>query len=87
VSVSLEEAVLRPRPHHQWMPDTVFFDRTPPEGLAEGLSQRGHKVAEKRRSAVVQAIQKTAEGWIGASDPRKGGTPAGYEETPDAVSP
>ncbi len=76
--LNLDEAMLRPRPHHQWSPDTVFFDKQPPDDLTEGLAKRGHKMAEKRKTGIVQAIQIIADGWVGASDPRKGGKPAGY---------
>ncbi len=76
--LSLEDAIQRLRPHHQWSPDTVYFDREPPPEVAQGLIARGHKLAEKRRTAIVQAILRAPDDWIGASDPRKGGVPAGY---------
>jgi len=75
--LSLEDAIMRVRPHHQWQPDEVSFDREPPTELAAALTKRGHKLSEKRKSGVVQAILSDGEGWIGASDPRKGGKPAG----------
>jgi len=75
--LSLEDAIMRVRPHHQWQPDEVSFDREPPTELAAALSKRGHKLSEKRKTGVVQAILHDGEGWIGASDPRKGGKPAG----------
>lgn len=75
--LSLEEAMQRPRPHHQWSPDLVFFDsHPPPADIAAGLTSRGHKLADKKRTGIVQAIVRTEVGWIGASDPRKGGQPA-----------
>ncbi len=77
-NLSLEEAILKPRPHHQWSPDSVFFDSPPNKELADGLAQRGHKLAEKRRTGIVQAIQLIPDAWVGAADPRKGGKPAGY---------
>jgi gamma-glutamyltranspeptidase/glutathione hydrolase len=76
--MSLEEAMQRPRPHHQWNPDLVYFDTLPPPAdIAKGLTRRGHKLADKKRTGVVQAIVRTEDGWIAASDPRKGGEPAG----------
>ena len=74
---SLEDAMQRPRPHHQWSPDLVFFDSLPPPAdIAAGLTSRGHKLADKKRTGIVQAIVRSENGWIGASDPRKGGQPA-----------
>jgi len=71
-------AMLRRRPHHQWMPDTVFFDADPPQALREGLERRGQKIASEHRKGIVQAIVRVGDEWVGVSDPRKGGRPAGY---------
>jgi gamma-glutamyltranspeptidase/glutathione hydrolase len=74
----LAEAVSAVRLHHQWRPDEVYFDRAPPAELAALLKKSGHKLSDKRRSGVVQAIQFLEDGtMVGASDPRKGGRPAG----------
>ena len=74
---TLEQAIEAPRPHHQWQPDEVNFDREPSKELAAALEKRGHKLSEKRKTGIVQAIMRDGDGWIGASDPRKGGKPAG----------
>jgi len=76
---SLEEATIAPRPHHQWMPDKVYFDREPNADIVAGLKRRGHEISDDRKTAAVQAILKSKDGdWLGASDPHKGGIPAGY---------
>ncbi len=75
---TLEAAMSAARPHHQWKPDQVFFDRRPPEVMRVGLVKRGHKLSAKTRTGIVQAVLRTKSGWLGASDPRKGGRPAGY---------
>ncbi|MDX2198515.1 MAG: gamma-glutamyltransferase [Phycisphaerae bacterium] len=71
------------RPHHQWYPNEIYFDRNPSEDLAAGLMAAGHALAKERKSAAVQliAIAPTGE-MTGASDPRKGGRPAGLTEPP-----
>lgn len=77
---TLHDAVSAPRLHHQWQPDEVYFDREPPRHVREKLALRGHKLSEKRKTAAVQAIQLHADGtMVGASDPGKGGEPAGAE--------
>jgi gamma-glutamyltranspeptidase/glutathione hydrolase len=72
-------AVARPRLHHQWQPDEILFETgwTDQETLA-GLRARGHElVPYEKPVGVVQAIV-VREGRISAaSDPRKGGRPAG----------
>jgi len=76
LGLSLEAAIERPRPHHQWRPDKVFFDREPPVTIQSELVRRGHPVVDERRTAIVQAILRVDDGWVAASDPRKGGKPA-----------
>ena len=76
--MSLEEAVAAPRMHHQWQPDEVYFDMAPLRKCVTALEARGHVVSQRRRSGVIQAILRVGDEWVGASDPRKGGRPAGY---------
>ena len=76
--LSLPQAMQGLRVHHQWRPDQVFCDRSPPNLLVRSLSARGHRIARQRRTGVVQAILVDGARLIGTSDPRKGGAPAGY---------
>ena len=76
--MSLEQAMTMSRVHHQWRPDEVVLDAVPSARLAESLRARGHRIAREYRRGVVQAIQLADSRLIGASDPRKGGAPAGY---------
>ena len=74
---SLEEAMQAVRIHHQWQPDEVRFDQTPPSDLVHRLETCGHTLSDKRTTGVVQAIQFLPDGSrLGASDARKGGRPA-----------
>ncbi|MFQ5490170.1 MAG: gamma-glutamyltransferase [Phycisphaerae bacterium] len=75
--MSLEAAMQASRVHHQWRPDRVYFDAPPAAKLAEGLAGRGHRISAEPRTGIVQAIMFGPDGLIGASDPRKGGQPAG----------
>lgn len=79
MGMDAKEAVEQPRFHHQWMPDKLQME----DGLFNNerehlLGKLGHVV--ERRDAVgnVQVITRGADGWHAASDPRKGGAPAGY---------
>ena len=74
---SLEAAITAERPHHQWRPDEVYFDTEPPPETRLALTERGHTLSDRRRFGVVQAVLRTKDGWVGASDPKKGGRPAG----------
>lgn len=84
------EAVSAPRLHHQWSPDAVrvepglYVDGVDEDSAAAnalflaGLAVRGHRVERIDTVGVVQLIVRDAEGVHAASDPRKGGRPAGH---------
>ena len=73
------QAVARPRMHHQWQPDEVRVETTwTTESTLGGLWARGHTlVPYEKPVGVVQAIVVKDGGITAASDPRKGGRPAG----------
>ncbi|MDA8016966.1 MAG: gamma-glutamyltransferase [Thermoanaerobaculia bacterium] len=71
----LQQALDRPRVHHQWLPDAVYYepDALSPETRAE-LERRGHRVDIKESIAQIQAVRMRADGsYEAAGDPRKGG--------------
>jgi len=70
-------AVAAPRIHHQWIPNTLHLEPGFPPESASGLLARGHTLSEKPKRSVVQAIVVRGENLEAASDPRKGGAPAG----------
>ncbi len=72
------DAVAAPRLHHQWMPDRVDLE---PDAAAwgEDLRRRGHATGSRDAVGNVQLIKRDPDGgWQAASDPRKGGRPAGH---------
>jgi len=80
-----EEAVSARRLHHQWLPSVLevesgFSEITFQSGqaVADRLRELGHEVESTQKSAVVQMVVRRTSGSIeAASDPRKGGRPAG----------
>jgi len=71
--------VTAPRLHHQAEPEQVDARDLPPEVTAE-LVARGHTVKATQWAAHVQAVRigpPGAEHLAAASDPQKGGLPAG----------
>jgi gamma-glutamyltranspeptidase/glutathione hydrolase len=77
----LQEAVDAPRVHHQWQPDRIMHERRAlPADVIVNLIARGHALQPtKRPLGNVSAIGLAADGsWIGAADPRRGGTAAGH---------
>lgn len=77
------EALARRRLHHQGIPRTLRYEEGTSEELVAALAARGHQMESVHHSAVVQTIRLvwnedgTLARVIAASDPRKGGLPAG----------
>ncbi|MFH2202429.1 MAG: gamma-glutamyltransferase [Elusimicrobiota bacterium] len=72
-----DAAVAAPRIHHQWSPDVLRYEPGLSAAVRSVLSGRGHQMKEYDGSGVCQVVQRDGKRLIGASDPRKGGRPAG----------
>src|SRR5438067_268487 len=76
-----DQAVAMPRFHHQWLPDTLYYERGgfSPDVLA-GLAERGHKLAEQPPWGAVELIAIGPDRRLfGVNDPRRpAGAAAGY---------
>ena len=78
--MALADAVAAPRVHHQALPDVVYYEKN---GLlpavVDSLTAMGHAVHMRSGySGDIAAIERTAAGWVGVADPRRGGGAAGY---------
>jgi len=77
-----QEAVDAPRFHHQWMPDTLVYEKFCfPRDVIQNLEQKGHRLWESDGPlGELEAIAfDTAQGWMyGAPDSREGGVAVGY---------
>lgn len=73
------EALAAPRFHHQWQPDTLLFEDgwTRVETI-RGVEARGHETGRRKHVGKVQVVRVRPDGVHAASDPRKGGRPAGH---------
>ncbi len=74
-------AVAAPRFHHQWQPETLQLETALASPAIEAsLRERGHNVGTRKSVGNITLIRAaaTGPGWDAASDPRKGGVPAGY---------
>jgi gamma-glutamyltranspeptidase/glutathione hydrolase len=77
--MGLVDAVGAPRVHHQGLPDQLRVDRGGfAPAVIDSVRSLGHAVTEQNPGGDIEAIMRTAAGWIGVSDPRSGGGPAGY---------
>ena len=55
--MNVEQAVSRPRLHHQWIPNKLFVEPATPADVVEGLERRGHVVdVSERNWSSAQSI-------------------------------
>ena len=82
--MTLAEAVAAPRMFQQARPDSIQLERESPDpaGVPDAtvaeLMRLGHLIRFRDYMGDVEAILRTASGWQGVSDPRRGGGGAGY---------
>jgi gamma-glutamyltranspeptidase/glutathione hydrolase len=67
----VKEAVIAPRIHHQWMPDSLIVEADIGTDTKRALERRGHNVRERGVVGVAQAIIMDKGKISGAADPRK----------------
>ena len=56
-NMSLEDAVWKPRFHHQWLPDIVYVEKAFPMEVRTKLAQIGYKIVERGNIGRFEAIK------------------------------
>jgi len=84
-NMNIREAIEAPRIHHQWMPDSIFYEMGAlTEEVKKELTEMGYRFwdadVETRIIGIAEGIMidKINKIIYGASDPRGGGLAAGY---------
>jgi gamma-glutamyltranspeptidase/glutathione hydrolase len=74
-----DKAIAFGRVHHQWAPNKVLAEKRLPAEVWVRLENDGHVVEElpATREAATQVVYRKGNRLYAASDPRKGGVPAG----------
>ncbi|RKY99026.1 MAG: gamma-glutamyltransferase, partial [Ignavibacteriae bacterium] len=83
--MNIREAVEKPRIHHQWLPDSIYYeDKALTDDLKKELIEMGYSLSDYgaalRIIGIAEGIMIDRENKIiyGASDPRGGGLAVGY---------
>lgn len=75
--IPLDEAVLAPRVHHQWLPDQVMVEPNVEPELADGLRALGHKVEAVAWGRIGHAdcieVDPKTHGFRAVADVTRGG--------------
>lgn len=56
-NLSLEDAVWKPRFHHQWLPDVVYVEKAFPMDVRAKLEEMGYKIVERSNIGRFEAIK------------------------------
>jgi gamma-glutamyltranspeptidase/glutathione hydrolase len=76
-----QQAVAAARFHHQWLPDTLYYERGGlPATVLAALTERGHRLVEQTPWGAVELIAiGPGRRLLGVNDPRRpAGAAAGY---------
>jgi gamma-glutamyltranspeptidase/glutathione hydrolase len=77
--MSTEDAVNKPKFHHQWLPDEIFVEAGFPQAVRQQLQQMGYKVTQRGSIGRTEVIRIEANGAIEAvADKRGDDAAAGY---------
>ncbi|MDP2295764.1 MAG: gamma-glutamyltransferase, partial [Pseudolabrys sp.] len=75
----VDDAVSAPRLHQQWQPEDTLVEPGFDPAVLAALAARGHRIVPTRPGTSVNSIEVTADGYVGAADPRtRGSLAAGY---------
>ncbi len=70
-NMSIEDAVWKPRFHHQWMPDVIFVEKDFPQNVRVKLKEMGYEIVERGGIGRFEAI-KISDKKIEAVGDRRG---------------
>jgi gamma-glutamyltranspeptidase/glutathione hydrolase len=79
LDMPIDQALAKPRFHHQWSPDRILIENTMKQATIDSLQSKGHTILKSGSVGVSQAIAIDSEGiFHGVHDPRVPGKAAGY---------
>ncbi len=70
--LSTDDAVNKPKFHHQWLPDELYIEKDFPESVVKQLEQMGYKTRTRGAIGRTEVIRITADGKIEAVADKRG---------------
>lgn len=74
--LNLQQAIALPNFGSRNGPTELEQGRTP-QAVIQGLKARGHEILLNEQTSGLQGVQRNANGWFGAADPRREGVARG----------
>ncbi|MCL1143094.1 gamma-glutamyltransferase [Shewanella gaetbuli] len=72
--LNIAESTAAARVHHQWLPDSLWIERTLNKDTIKLLEAKGHKTKVQHSIGSTQSILVDEQGLYGSSDPRRAGS-------------
>lgn len=76
--LSVDDAVNKPKFHHQWMPDIIEVEKGFPDSTRNALTAMGYKITERSSIGRTEVIKITPEGVEAVADHRGDDSAAGF---------
>lgn len=70
--LSTEDAVNKPKFHHQWLPDELYIEKSFPSTIKEGLIKMGYTITERGGIGRTEVIRVLADGKFEAVADNRG---------------
>lgn len=70
--MSTEDAVYKPKFHHQWLPDRIDVEKSFPNDTREALQKMGYKINERGNIGRVEVIKVLPDGSFEAVADNRG---------------
>lgn len=77
-NMSIEDAVWKPRFHHQWMPDVIYVEKEFPQDIRVKLKEMGYEIVERGGIGRFEAIRITGTKIEAVGDKRGDDDAEGY---------
>ncbi len=71
-NMSTEDAVYKPKFHHQWLPDQIDVEKTFPQQTREALEKMGYKIVERGSIGRTEVIKVLPDGSFEAVADNRG---------------
>lgn len=71
-NLGTEDAVYKPKFHHQWLPDTIFVENTFPDTTKEQLEKMGYKLLKRGQIGRTEVIRVLPDGRFEAVADNRG---------------
>ena len=77
--MTTEDAINKPKFHHQWLPDEIFVEKTFPQATRDALTKMGYKITPRGGIGRTEVIKVLSDGsFEGVADGRGDDDAQGY---------